>query len=331
MSYRELRAPAALAGLVECGWTDTATADAAHQVLPDGCMDLVWTGAELLVAGPDTVPHHGTRTRGVTVAGLRFLPGALPSLLAVPAAPLHNRRVALVELVPGPARDALARLEEGEEPVAVLAALATRLPGAPPDRSVAALRGALAPAALGPAPSGSARSGPWARAGTAPSGLWARADTTPNGVLASADTTPNGPWTNADTMPNGPWARAGTAPAARRRVARAADRAARALDGDASVAAIADALGCTPRSVHRRCLASFGYGPAVLRRVLRFRQAAALLRAGVSPAEVAAAAGYADQPHLSRETRALAGASPGQLARGAKRSTPLPSGSSTMA
>jgi AraC-like DNA-binding protein len=164
-----------------------------------------------------------------------------------------------------------------------------------------------------------------------PSRALANAGTTPNGPWTNAGTTPNGPWTNADTMPNGPWARAGTAPAARRRVARAADRAARALDGDASVAAIADALGCTPRSVHRRCLASFGYGPAVLRRVLRFRQAAALLRAGVSPAEVAAAAGYADQPHLSRETRALAGASPGQLARGAKRSTPLPSGSSTMA
>ena len=316
MSYRELRAPAALAGLVECGWTDTATADAAHQVLPDGCMDLVWTGAELLVAGPDTVPHHGTRTRGVTVAGLRFLPGALPSLLAVPAAPLHNRRVALVELVPGPARDALARLEEGEEPVAVLAALVTRLPGAPPDRSVAALRGALAPASLGPAPGGIARSGWWAGA---PSGLWARAGTTPSGALANAGTTPRGLWTNAGTA------------LARRPVARAADRSAHALDGDGSVAAIADALGCTPRSVHRRCLASFGYGPAVLRRVLRFRQAAALLRAGVSPAEVAAAAGYADQPHLSRETRALAGASPGQLAGGAKRSTPLPSGSSTMA
>jgi AraC-like DNA-binding protein len=104
-----------------------------------------------------------------------------------------------------------------------------------------------------------------------------------------------------------------------------------APDSGGSVAAIADLLGCTPRSVHRRCLAAFGYGPAVLRRVLRFRRAAALLRAGVSPAEVAAAAGYADQPHLSRETRALAGASPGQLASAANRSTPLPSGSSTTA
>jgi AraC-like DNA-binding protein len=255
MGYRELRPPAALAGLVECGWIDTATADGAQQVLPDGCMDLVWTGAELLVAGPDTVAHHGRRTHGVTVAGLRFVPGALPSLLGVPAAPLHNRRVELAELVPGPARAALSRLEEGGDPVALLAGLTTRLPGAPPDRSVAALRRALAPV-------GTARTG-------------------------SVD--------------------------------------------DGSVAAIADALGCTPRSVHRRCQAAFGYGPAVLRRVLRFRRAATLLRSGVSPAEAAAAAGYADQPHLSRETRALAGASPGQLACGANRSTPLPSGSSTTA
>lgn len=108
-------------------------------------------------------------------------------------------------------------------------------------------------------------------------------------------------------------------------------RALVAHDSAGSVAAIAELLGCTPRSVHRRCLAAFGYGPAVLRRVLRFRRAAALLRAGVPPAEAAAAADYADQPHLSRETRALAGVSPSQLASGENRSTPLPSGSSTTA
>ena len=262
MSYRELTAPAGLAGLVECGWDDTATADGTHDVLPDGCMDLVWTGAELVVAGPDTVAHPGRRLRGVTAAGLRFLPGALPSLLDVPAAPLQNQRVSLVDLVPGPAREALARLEHGVEPVSVLVALAAELPGEPPDRSVAALRHALASGGCGQ------------QAAQAP----------------AATPTPAG-----------------------------------------SVAALADALGCTPRSVHRRCQAAFGYGPAVLRRVLRFRRAAALLRAGVSPAEVAAAAGYADQPHLSRETRALAGASPRQLASGANRSTPLPSGSCTTA
>lgn len=51
----------------------------------------------------------------------------------------------------------------------------------------------------------------------------------------------------------------------------------------------------------------------MLRRVLRLRRAVDLLRAGVAPAEVAARAGYADQPHLSREVRALAGRSPGQF------------------
>lgn len=79
-------------------------------------------------------------------------------------------------------------------------------------------------------------------------------------------------------------------------------------------AELADRLGVTSRTLHRRCLATLGYGPAVARRVLRFRAASALLFDGVPPAEVAARAGYADQPHLSREVRALAGVAPTRLA-----------------
>jgi AraC-like DNA-binding protein len=106
------------------------------------------------------------------------------------------------------------------------------------------------------------------------------------------------------------------------------------------VSEVADALGVTTRSLNRHSGAVFGYGPAVLRRVLRFRRAVALLRAGLPPAEVAARAGYSDQPHLSREVRSFAGLSPARLAparldpaqaSGANRSTPLPSGSSTVA
>lgn len=221
-------------------------------------MDLVWAGGELLVAGPDTVAHPATRAGGVTAAGLRFRPGALPSLLATPAAELHDRRVALADLIGRPARAATARLEAGEAPLTVLAALVARLPGTPPDPSVAALRQALG------------------------------------------------------------------------RVPRTAAAGGGGRGGD-SVAALAAASGCTPRSLHRRCRSAFGYGPAVLRRVLRFRRALALLRTGVELGEVAARAGYADQPHLSREVRALAGVSPRQLARAANRSTPLPSGSCTTA
>ncbi|WP_224402470.1 helix-turn-helix domain-containing protein [Pseudonocardia sp. ICBG1034] len=87
----------------------------------------------------------------------------------------------------------------------------------------------------------------------------------------------------------------------------------RALAGGMPAAELADRLGVTGRTLHRRCVATLGYGPAVARRVLRFRAAAALLYDGVPPAAVAARTGYADQPHLSREVRALAGVSPGAL------------------
>jgi AraC-like DNA-binding protein len=80
-----------------------------------------------------------------------------------------------------------------------------------------------------------------------------------------------------------------------------------------SVAAMADALGWTERTLHRRCQDAFGYGPAVLRRILRFRLALRVARQGASIAVTAARAGYADQAHLAREVRALAGVPLGQL------------------
>lgn len=89
-----------------------------------------------------------------------------------------------------------------------------------------------------------------------------------------------------------------------------------ALARGAATADVADRLGVTTRTLHRTCTATLGYGPSVARRVLRFRAAAALLHAGVAPADVAHRTGYADQPHLSREVRALAGVSPAVLAAG---------------
>jgi AraC-like DNA-binding protein len=86
--------------------------------------------------------------------------------------------------------------------------------------------------------------------------------------------------------------------------------------------------------VQRHCIAIYGYGPATLRRILRFRKAHRLLRSGLPVTEVAARAGYADQPHLHREVRALAGvpvAALNQDSSGANRSTQLPSGSATVA
>jgi AraC-like DNA-binding protein len=85
-----------------------------------------------------------------------------------------------------------------------------------------------------------------------------------------------------------------------------------ARDG-ARVGAMAEAVGLTERQLHRRCLAAFGYGAKVLQRVLRFDRAMRLARGGGELADVAYRAGYADQAHLSREVRTLAGVSPTRL------------------
>jgi AraC-like DNA-binding protein len=63
----------------------------------------------------------------------------------------------------------------------------------------------------------------------------------------------------------------------------------------------------------RWCLDAFGYGPSVWRRIPRFRTALRLASRGVPVAVTAVRAGYADQAHLAREVRALAGVPLGQL------------------
>jgi AraC-like DNA-binding protein len=113
------------------------------------------------------------------------------------------------------------------------------------------------------------------------------------------------------------------------------------------IAVMAGRLGIATRQPHRRCLPAFGYGPRRLARVMRFgralkeiRSGRALeeIRSGAPLAQVAAACGYADQAHLSREVRALAGTTPmGQVGEpyaegsGANRSTGRRSGSRTTA
>ncbi|GIF71974.1 helix-turn-helix domain-containing protein [Asanoa siamensis] len=81
----------------------------------------------------------------------------------------------------------------------------------------------------------------------------------------------------------------------------------RSLAAGATVAATAADLGFTERHLHRASRDLFGYGPKTLARILRLRRALALLRSGAPKARAAAEAGYADQPHLSRDVRALAG------------------------
>ncbi len=92
-----------------------------------------------------------------------------------------------------------------------------------------------------------------------------------------------------------------------------------ALEAGRAVAATADELGIGARRLHRRSLAAFGYGPKTLARVLRLQRALALARSGTPLAETAARTGYADQAHLARDVRELAGATPGELLGGLRR------------
>lgn len=77
---------------------------------------------------------------------------------------------------------------------------------------------------------------------------------------------------------------------------------------------VSAALSGSARSFRRRMLATFGYGYATLVRLERAHRAQRLLRLGSPIASAAAEAGFADQPHLSREFRRLVGESPAQFA-----------------
>ncbi|MDX3379892.1 helix-turn-helix transcriptional regulator [Streptomyces niveiscabiei] len=217
--------PSRLTGAVV--WTNTPSG-APGAVLPDGCMDLLWTEGRLLVAGPDTRAYV---PEGPSAAwtGVRLYPGTAPALLGVPAHELRDRRVELADLWPASeVRRIRARIASAPNPAAGLEELAL-------ERAA------------------------------------------PSDPLLS--------------------------------------RLVTALDAGRSVSATADELGLGARQLHRRSLWAFGYGPKTLARILRLQRAVGLLRRGVAPAETAVRAGYADQAHLSREVRELAGETPTGLVR----------------
>lgn len=201
-------------------WQAVPTPDdpADKRVLPDGCMDLMWSAGELVVAGPDTRAHVGPVS---SYTAVRFAPGTAPGLLGVPAHELRDQRVSLADLWPADkVRRLTGRIAATGRPGAALELAALELIG-DPDPAMTELVRRL-------------------RAGSA-------------------------------------------------------------------VATVAADGGFSERQLHRRSLAAFGYGPKLLGRILRLNRALDLARAGTPYATVAAQAGYADQAHLSRDVKQLAG------------------------
>ncbi|MFE6164444.1 DUF6597 domain-containing transcriptional factor [Streptomyces sp. NPDC056486] len=227
MSYETVEyaeRPSRVAGAVLWTRTSGGGADGVYPVLPDGCMDLLWSGGRLLVAGPDTRAYRPESNAAARYVGIRFYPGTAPAFLGVPAHELRDRRVDLADLWPSAdARRLTERMDAARDPAAVLESFALERAG-----------------------------------GSEP----------PDPLLAHV---------------------------------------VKALDAGRSVAATAEAAGINARLLHRRSLAAFGYGPKTLARVLRLQRALALARRGMAYAETAAVAGFADQAHLARDVKELAG------------------------
>jgi AraC-like DNA-binding protein len=266
--YREIAS--AVPGAV-LWWSVAGAAPGETRVLPDGCVDLLWTGTRLAVAGPDVVAFTTSTPPGSLVAGVRFAPGTGPRALGLRADEAVGRRVPLDDLLPA------------------------RRVGRWEDKIGAAPAGSSPPSALVPDTAAGLERVARALADAAPD---------PDGLVLAL-------------------------------VA--------AIRAGQGVGQAARTLGVSERTLHRRALPALGYGPATLGRVLRLQRAVALARSGVPWADVAARSGFADQAHLARDVRALAGIPPTTLVPSARtsqdcvpgdqanRSTGLPSGSRTVA
>jgi AraC-like DNA-binding protein len=84
---------------VRCVWQNALQSSGRPLlVVPDGCIDLIWTGRAIVIAGPDTGPVLEMVAPDATIVGIRFRPGAAVPWLRVPAAEIANRRLSLREL-----------------------------------------------------------------------------------------------------------------------------------------------------------------------------------------------------------------------------------------
>jgi AraC-like DNA-binding protein len=92
-----------------------------------------------------------------------------------------------------------------------------------------------------------------------------------------------------------------------------AAHAARAIRHGHGVRGAAEGVGLSDRQLERLFADRFGVSPRLYAGILRLRRAVGEASAGETLAGAAAIAGFADQSHFTRATRAYTGLSPGQL------------------
>ncbi len=107
--------------LVACTWEQATTTPHAQQIVPDACVNLIWTGRALTIAGPDTRPRVVTLESGSRVVGARLRPGTAGAVLGLPASELCDVSTDATEVL---GRDVVAtlleELEGGSDPHTLL-------------------------------------------------------------------------------------------------------------------------------------------------------------------------------------------------------------------
>ncbi|HMH92137.1 MAG TPA: AraC family transcriptional regulator [Streptosporangiaceae bacterium] len=130
MIYRER--PTGVPG-VELWERSTAPAATRTRILPDGCLDLIWDGGELLVAGPDAAARWHDSPAGSTYTGLRFHRGLGPALLRLQASELLDLSPGLAQVWPDAAARPLAERVARDPAGGLLAWLADAVRDSPAD------------------------------------------------------------------------------------------------------------------------------------------------------------------------------------------------------
>lgn len=141
VEYREHPPSPALRAWVACTWERRDGGGAPVRVLPDGCIDVIWTqGAQASVVGANTTAFLVELPAGTQVVGVRMRPGAAPPLLGVDGERLRDARIGLSQIWGDEGRCLEERLESSATPAETLmAALAPRAAAAgPPDPLVQA-------------------------------------------------------------------------------------------------------------------------------------------------------------------------------------------------
>jgi len=98
--YREHEPPRGLDRYIECSWSlSSADAIHGHRVLPDGCLDVIYSRQEgTRVVGTMTVEQRFDYSAGTTTVGVRFRPAMAGLFLGVPPAELTDLLAPLGEI-----------------------------------------------------------------------------------------------------------------------------------------------------------------------------------------------------------------------------------------